>query len=75
VVGNRDRLTSLSTMSQSCNTSPIVARNLGSKSSMLAFFWRFGPANGFNRSPVKCSVMRPLSGVSVVATSGRDSPP
>src|SRR5256884_119629 len=62
-------------MSRSCNTSPGVARNLGSRFSMPAFFWRFGPANGSNRSQARCSVMRPPSGASVAVTSSGDSLP
>jgi hypothetical protein len=42
---------------------------------MPVFFWLFGQANGFNRSPAKCSVMRPPSGASVVVMSSADSLP
>lgn len=73
MVEERDRLISRLTMSRSCNTSPVVAHFAGSKSSMPAFFWRFGPANGFNRSPARCAVIRPPFGDSVAAMSSGDS--
>ena len=75
MVEEHGRLTSLPAISQSCNTSPGVARYLGSRFSMPAFFWRFGLANGSNRSPARCSVMRPPSGAFVAVMSSGDSLP
>jgi hypothetical protein len=69
VVEEHGCLTSLPGISRSCNTSPGVAHNLGSRFSMPAFFWQFGPANGSNRSQARCSVMRLPCGAFVAAMS------
>ncbi len=73
MVEDRVRSKSLQPTSESCNTSPIAGRNLGSKSSMPAFFWRSGLVIGFKPSPCRCSVTRPPSGASVAAMSSTDS--
>ena len=72
MVEEHGRLTSSPAMFRSYNTSPIVVRHLGSKSSTPVFFWQFGRGNGSIQSPARCNAMRPRSGVSVAAMSNAD---
>jgi hypothetical protein len=74
VVEEPDRLTSPGPMCRSYNTSPGVAPNLGSKSNMPGFSWRFGPGKESNRWPSRWNVTRRPSGDCAAAMNNRDSP-